>query len=103
MPLFQCQKCGCVDNSACGHYWRANRPEKYDWTDMEEYRGMKLCAVCGPRNYANGAPTEFGVWHKRFKRCFLPLGLFEENSDGGLTNKENGDSNYTQYYIPAPE
>jgi hypothetical protein len=102
MPLFQCQKCGCVDNSATGHYWRANRVEKYDWTGLEEFKGKILCAVCGPRFYASGAPTEFGVWHKRFKRDFLPLGQFEENSEGGLTNKENGDRNYTQYYIPAP-
>jgi len=48
MPLFECDKCGCVDNTAITNFWTALLEEK-----------PKLCSVCDP---------EIGKWHRRFER-----------------------------------
>ncbi len=46
MPLFKCEKCGCVENTAlCGYWWRGNK--------------KALCSECDP---------EFRRWHHRFPR-----------------------------------
>lgn len=44
MPLFKCEQCGVVENTACGDYWCAEK---------------KLCSQCSP---------EIGKWHGRFPR-----------------------------------
>ena len=47
MPLFVCEKCKCIENSALGHYWGEKE---------------KLCSECSR-----------GVWHGRFpKEKFNP-------------------------------
>lgn len=99
MPLYQCEECGCIENTACGHYWRRHKVEGYIWDGIEDRKGKKLCSVCGPLLYHSGKATGFGVWHNRFKRDFLPLGMFIENDRGGLTHKENGDDRYMNYVI----
>ncbi len=47
MPCFICSKCGCIENTACCHYWG----------DI----GKKpvLCSKCD---------TEIGKWHNHFPR-----------------------------------
>lgn len=48
MPLFACSKCGCVENTALGNYWRAaSRGEPV------------LCSECDPA---------IGHWHGRFPK-----------------------------------
>lgn len=42
MPLFICQKCGCIENTALGHYWGHKE---------------KLCSEC-----------DTGKWHGAFKK-----------------------------------
>ena len=42
MPLFVCQKCKCIENSALGSYWGQKK---------------KLCSEC-----------KTGKWHGRFKK-----------------------------------
>jgi len=46
MPLFECSKCGCVENTALGEYWSS----RYD-------RVAPTCSEC-----ANGE------WHGRFEK-----------------------------------
>ena len=48
MPLFVCDECNSVDNTAVTHYWRSK---------MEETPA--LCSACDP---------ELGRWHGIFER-----------------------------------
>ena len=46
MPLFQCTKCSCVENTACCNYWS----RKIDKEPL-------ICSEC-----------ETGTWHGRFEK-----------------------------------
>lgn len=54
MPLYMCSKCGSVENTALGGYWRQQ---------MEAFESKKkhapLCSACDP---------ELGAWHGEFER-----------------------------------
>lgn len=65
MPVFTCEKCGCVDNSACGGtYWTKDA----DWWP-DEFRGKALCIVCAPPFFKNGDLNHgVGKWHNKFPR-----------------------------------
>lgn len=52
MPLFVCEKCNCVENTATSNYWEA----KYS---TEEGRKPLLCSECDPA---------IGQWHRRFPK-----------------------------------
>lgn len=66
MPLFVCDKCGCLENTATGFYW-ARRILK--WKD-ESLNGKALCSACAPTHYADGTPSRFGEWHGEFERVY---------------------------------
>ena len=103
MSLFQCQHCGCCENtalSAQGFHWLAS---SFDWSYAPERKGMVLCSACGPAKYRDGTPSEYGKWHNVFPRVFLPLGQFKTNDVGNLEHIESGSENYQQYALPAPE
>jgi hypothetical protein len=69
MPLYKCEKCGCVENTALGLYWMRSHPESYDWSEVgEEFKGKALCSECAPKRYINGEPTKYGKWHGRFPK-----------------------------------
>ena len=74
MPLFRCEKCNCVENTALGFYWS----RKVDWP--KEYHG-KLCSACGPSHYPDGTSTGLGTWH----------GKFPQKSANGMLMDQNGD------------
>lgn len=83
MSLFQCQVCGCCENTALssqGCAW----PEDFDWTGIENRRGKKLCSACGPARFSDGTPTDLGKWHGEFPRRFLPMGMFRTAQNGNL-------------------
>lgn len=83
MSLFQCQHCGCRENTALsnqGFAW----PDDYDWTGIEERKGMKLCSACGPAKLADGSDAEGGKWHGQFERVFLPKGEYRTDCVGNL-------------------
>ena len=67
MPLFVCDRCGCVDNTACGGtYWTRNQNEEY-------FDGIKngeaLCAECTPKIFSDGSTNEYGgIWHNKFPK-----------------------------------
>lgn len=71
MSLFQCEECGCRENTATCNYW--NRYSKAD--------KRKICSVCDP---------DIGKWHSRFPRLMLPKGEFKTNSQGNLEHIETG-------------
>lgn len=82
MSLYQCEECGCIENTACGHYHC--RGVKDLSTDPRA-----LCSVCGPKTYPNGEPTEYGEWHGRFERKFYPKGTLETDKVGNIKIKDN--------------
>ncbi|HEB4092817.1 TPA: hypothetical protein RZ058_003736 [Enterobacter cloacae] len=100
MSLFQCENCGCVENTALSSQGFNGFFEKlYDWSYAPERKGMKLCSACGPVKYSDGENTEYGKWHKVFPRQYLPLGMFETNEVGNLAHKETKSDDYEPYII----
>lgn len=99
MSLFQCQLCGCVENTALSSQGFASWPEHFDWSGIEDRKGKKLCSACGPTKYNDHAPTEYGKWHGRFTRTFLPLGMFRTAKNGNLEHVETGDQDYRKYAL----
>jgi hypothetical protein len=85
MSLFQCEKCGCVENTALCN-WAWNRADAVE----NSYVIADMCSACDP---------EIGKWHNEFPRVYLPLHMFKTNSMGNLQNIENGDTNYRAYEI----
>lgn len=103
MSLYQCEHCGCCENTALGCYWSAKvEPELFDWAGVEGRRGKYLCSACGPSKYSDGAPTKYGKWHGQFDRVFLPMGMFKTNRIGNLEHIETGSENWRQYAIAIP-
>jgi hypothetical protein len=102
MSLFQCQVCGCCENTALscqGCYGYA--ATFFDWTGIEDRKGKMLCSACAPTKYADGRPTEFGKWHGEFPRRFLPMGKFKTAQNGNLEHIETGNQDYRKYEIRA--
>lgn len=97
MSLFQCERCGCAENTALSSQGFKPWPDQFDWTGMEDRKGMRLCSDCGPTKYSDGSPTEYGQWHGRFPRVFLPLGMFRTAQNGNLEHVETGDQDYRKY------
>lgn len=103
MSLFQCQHCGCCENTALSWQGFAGPfSEDFDWTGIEERRGKKLCSACGPTKFKGGASTEAGAWHGRFARTFLPLGMFRTARNGNLEHVETRDQDFRKYAVPTP-
>ena len=73
MPLFVCDICGCVDNTALGHYWGRDR----DSFGKPELLGKMLCSECTPDTYKDGTKNpDGGKWHGKFpKRKATPEDL----------------------------
>ena len=61
MPLYRCQTCGCVENSALGFYWSRDHTM---WP--APYRGKELCSQHGPPEDIYHNPTPWGKWHGQF-------------------------------------
>jgi len=65
MPLFVCDNCDTIDNTALGHFWSRHDAEMF----APEYVGKALCSACAPRTYRSGEPSQnSGQWHGRFKQ-----------------------------------
>ena len=66
MPLFICDKCGCIENTALGHFWSKD----YGYFG-EELRGKALCSECMPTTYSDGSTArKGGAWHGKFEKSF---------------------------------
>lgn len=65
MPLFACEKCKCIENTACSNYWAAK-------FETEEGQKPLLCSECDP---------SIGQWHGRFpKRSAIGM-LIDQNGN----------------------
>ena len=103
MSLYQCEHCGCCENTALGHYWSArDYADDYDWTGIEERKGLRLCSACAPSRYSRGGKTGGGTWHGKFARTFLPMGMFKTNRRGNLEHIETGSEDFRAYAIEIP-
>lgn len=99
MSLFQCENCGCCENTALSCQGFIGWPENiFDWSYAPELKGMKLCSACGPTHYSDGEESEYGKWHEVFTREYLPMGMFITNRAGNLEHKDNGDD-HSAYVI----
>ena len=100
MSLFQCEICGCVENTALSSQGIKNiLDDCFDWDGIEERRGKTLCSACAPAKYSDGIPSELGKWHNEFPRTFLPMGMFKTNRVGNLEHIETGDEDFRKYAI----
>lgn len=102
MSLFQCEHCGCCENTALssqGFSW----VELFDWTGIEDRRGKRICSACGPSRHRGGSASEGGKWHGAFDRVFLPMGMFRTAKNGNLEHVETGDQDFRKYAIQEPQ
>ena len=95
MSLFQCEECGCMENTATSNFWTRNMDNI--WPD--EYIGKILCSACGPDHFKDGTPSEYGRWHGKFDRVFLPKGQFRTARNGNLEHIKTGDQDVKKYAI----
>lgn len=88
MSLFQCDKCGCIDNTALSAGYRIRLWARDDKaTEFKNLLGLsqdqplgKYCCVCSPFN-----PRE---WHNKFERKFYPIGTMETDEQGNIRKKQ---------------
>lgn len=65
MPLFVCDRCDTIENTALGFYWGK---WNYGWKD-ETLNGKALCSGCSPTQLADGTRNKRGGgWHGQFPR-----------------------------------
>jgi hypothetical protein len=87
MSIYQCEECGCAENTALGWYWAK------DWKNMVDpkYEGRALCSACGPTHFIDGTkvPRMQGKWHGQFERTFYPKGSMETDEFGNLVEKRS--------------
>jgi len=99
MSLFQCENCGCVENTALSFQGIRPMSENFDFTGMKEREGLRLCSACAPTKFSDGEPSGLGKWHCKFPRIFLPKGKFKTNRVGNLEHIETGEEDYRKYSI----
>lgn len=82
MPLFVCDICQCVDNTALGHYWG----KSHDYFGKPELLGKALCSECTPDTYKDGSKnTDGGRWHGKFPKRKVTK---EDLAGGGFLDSE---------------
>lgn len=99
MSLFQCEVCGCCENTALSCQGFKLLADCFDWSYAPERKGLRICSACGPVKYTNGKPTEYGDWHGQFGRYFLPMGQFKTNRAGNLEHIESGGEDFRLFAI----
>ncbi len=91
MSLFQCEECGCIDNTALSSQGFKYSHPYFDWTGIEDRRGKMLCCACGPTLYSDGVVSKYGVWHGNHERVFFEKGKYFTNKEGNVEHKETGE------------
>ena len=102
MPLFQCDNCGTIDNTAlseCGYEQMNYFLE--DPVLINKYKkefGLKEDEHFG--NYCSGCcPLGEQKWHGEFDRIYLPKGEFETAPKGNLRHKQTLDEAIEKFAI----
>jgi hypothetical protein len=57
MPLFKCEQCGCVENTALSNYWTRNLVFTDNHVTATPPTNPALCSACDPK---------IGAWHGEF-------------------------------------
>ncbi len=99
MSLFQCENCGCCENTALAGHSIKGMSDIFDWTGIEYREGTHLCSACAPKKHSDGTPSGYGVWHGEFDRVFLPKGEFHTNKVGNLEHTETGSTDFRKFEI----
>lgn len=99
MSLFQCENCGCVENTALSCQGIKPVAKWFNWDGIEDRRGLLLCSACAPTLDSDKAKTEFGEWHGQFERVYLPKGMFRTADNGNLEHVETGEQDYRKHVI----
>ena len=76
MSLFQCDKCGCVENTALSNW---------AWNKYEEKNPEELCSECDP---------SINKWHNQFPKLYLELGKWKTDKEGNLEHIESHRKDY---------
>ncbi len=80
MSMFQCENCGCAENTALTSVSTKFMPHLFDWAGIENRKGKKLCCVCLPIKYNSGELVrKSGKWHNKFPRVFLKMCEWKTN------------------------
>lgn len=80
MPLFKCERCGCIENTATSNYWGRFLGE--DGNDPVP-PAPALCSACDP---------EIGKWHDIFLRQQASLLGYKLANDGFIYNQDEIES-----------
>jgi hypothetical protein len=82
MSEFQCEECGCIENTAlCNYHWNHRK-------DVDVNKD--LCSACDP---------DIKKWHDRFERIYVEKGKWKTNRVGNVEHIDNGDTEYVKYEI----
>ncbi len=85
VSLYQCEKCGCVENTALGFYHSRTLSDLWP----SEYTGKALCSECGPTKYRSGEPAQYGKWHGKFPKKVYPLDSLYTDDVGNIRRKSD--------------
>lgn len=104
MSLFQCEHCGCVENTAlsCQGFQPEIFADCFDWHGIEERRGMRLCSACGPAFRSDGEHSGYAAWHGEFEQTYLEKGKWKTNRAGNLEHVDTGRTDFLKHAIEKP-
>lgn len=100
MSLFQCENCGCVENTALSMQGFKITPVRlFEICGIENLFGLMLCSACGPKAFEGKPSGEYGKWHNQFSRLYLPLGGVKTDKRGNLEHIETGSKDYKSFEV----
>lgn len=75
MSVFNCTKCGVIENTALGHYWCCDVIFFKEGSISPELVGKPLCSECIPLEFSDGSRAGTGKWHGKFEKKYEKLPL----------------------------
>ena len=103
MSLFQCDHCGCCENTALALQGCDMFSEDFDWSTAEAESGDKCCSACAPSRFVDGSATGLGKWHDEFDRVYLPKKTFFTNKQGNLEHIHSGKTSFKDYALDSEQ
>ena len=82
MSLFQCEECGCIENTALSNYaWNCRKDSKIN---------PETCSACDPN---------IKKWHGSFDRTYVEKGKWKTNREGDVEHIDTHDTDFSKYKI----
>ncbi|MBU2590145.1 MAG: hypothetical protein KKA65_02205 [Nanoarchaeota archaeon] len=102
MSLFQCDRCGCLENTALtecsSDYMKIFIKESKELKEYKKELGLNENQEFG--NYCSACcPLGERKWHGEFPRIFLPKGEFETAPNGNIRPKKILDEDVEKYAL----